>query len=278
MSNVEQYIKQLPTKLSELKTTFSGGLTVSGTDLTSIVTNTSDTAAHCADIITNTGLISGCVDAAHMVCELRTVNAETISVGAGNTDTGTIRVINASDDPRLSDVATSTARVATCVDIGNARLYCDNKTVNGTTISVNAGNKDNGCIRVCGAADDTAWTKLSALTNSQITYAGSGTKVFGMGTRDTNTVGFAPLGIGLARWDFATTSGTNMFLSTGPGNVATDPAYTGGDTATAHAPLRVCIATDDVNTANMSAKLNSIYTILNDVWDSTNHYLRTHAS
>lgn len=269
------------------------------------------------DLKINSDELTACIGGNQLAVNLVSLNADAVSVGAGNSDVGTQRFTLANDDTLKNPVKVMSGFGAPDLYVGNStncqvvgavrndasgvvggtdqcftplsvdqngRLYVDLKRVGGTAVSVNSGNKDNGCIRVCGAADDTAWTKLSALTNSQITYAGSGTKVFGMGTRDTNTVGFAPLGIGLARWDFSTTSGTNMFLSTGPGNVADDPSYTGGDTATAHAAFRVCIATDDVNMASinsniatMQGDIATIKTILNDVWDSVSHYLRTHA-
>jgi len=324
MSNVEQYIKQLPTKLTELKTIFSGGLTVSGTDLTSIVTNTSDTVSNTADLVTNTAAVYACIDHInnHLEVDTNAINGVTMSVNSGTNDAGTQRMTIATDDtiknpikvmsgfgaPNLyvgnstncqvigavrndaSGVVGGTDQCFTPLSVDqNGRLYIDLKRVGGTAIDTNSGSKSAGSQRVVIATDDinlaaintntgTIATRTQPLTNSQFDI--NGTKNIAVCTKDTSTLAHCALGIGLARQDFAINPpGWSTFISSGPGNVATDPTYTdpGADNTIAHGCPRVCIATDDVNTANMSTKLNSIYTILNDVWDSTNHYLRTHA-
>lgn len=247
-----------------------------------------------------------------------TNNPQALDFNSGNKAAGTQRVTIATDDLNQSTINANTTNIlsventissnaaTTAINAAAIKAQTDNlsfatpsgynsvnvnnKGINDNPFDIGTGTKYLGTQRVCIATDDTNLaaintnsstiaTRTQPLTNIQ--YDFSGTKQFAVATRDSSTLGKCALGVGLARQDWnANPPGWNTYISTGPGNVATDPSYTdpGSDVTLAHGCPRVCIATDDVNLASINTKINSIYTILNDVWDSTNHYLRTHAS
>lgn len=241
MSNSEHYLKQLPTILQEVKAVLTGGLPVSGTDLTDIKTNTADTSANTADTVTGLAIVTACVNQInnHLEVDTNAINGVLTSVNSGLNDTGTQRVCIASDDLNVfaissntsatagstSTTATNTGVLSNCVWVAQNQVKVDIKTLNDTTIETNAGSLTAGVQRVCIASDD---VNLSALYGC-IDIANNQVKM------NVNSLG-------------GNMTATNQgFLSNGT--------------------MRVCIATDDIIMANIN-------TILTDVWDPVAHTLK----
>jgi hypothetical protein len=184
-----------------------------------------------------------------------------VSVNSGTKDAGCQRVVIATDDVNLSAINTTNTTLAGAVS--SSKMNNNISSVAGTTISVNSGVKDNGCVRVCGASDDTSWSKLSVLTNAQYTFPTGLDKSISVCNRESSISRQCGIGIGIARHDGVDTSviGYNAFIATGSGNISAAPTYTGsGDNKDTYACPRVVIATDDVNLSAMKTDLDNIYT------------------
>lgn len=162
MTNVEQFIKQLPTKLAELKTTFEAGLPVSGDDLT--------------DIVTNTGIVSACVDQVnhHVEVDTNAINGVTMAVNSGNKDNGTQRIAIATNDVNLAAINTNAATTATLLNgwVGgylpgvNVVLRGIHFGAGDENIAASSGNITNGTLRVAVADDDTNIAPMKAYMNT----------------------------------------------------------------------------------------------------------------
>lgn len=270
MSNAEQFIKQLPTKLNELKTIFEGGITISGSDLGDIKTNTSDTASNTADIISNTGIVADCVDQVNgqIQCNVNAIGGVMISRNAGNVDDGVQRVCIATNDSKLTDIATNTNNtynsantihndltiLTNCVNQVNNHVEVDTNAINGIQMASDSGNLSGGVQRVCIATND---VNISAMAADLDTLTN---RIEGVASGYVSGLGVVLRGIKFGAGDEP--------LNSGAGNY---------DVGT----LRVCIATNDVNISAMKLKIdsmqtdiNTLATILNDVWDSVNHKLK----
>jgi len=292
--NQNNYSKQLISKLDTLNTSLTGGLNVSGTDLTSIVTNTSDTASNTADVITNTGVIAECVDQInhHLEVDTNAINGVTMAVNSGNNSDGCQRFTIANDDTMKGPIHTTgtltdinTPGTTKCFVMGGAQLdgkfapltlnnagnpSCDITKIQGNSIDTSSGNLSTGTIRTVSATNDTNLLYL----RTQNVVMGS---VANGAICTRSAINQCPLGIGFSRWD---DGAYNAFVATGSGNIAADPTYTipGGSEPYGYACPRIVIATDDVNISAMKADIATIKTILNDVWDSVAHKLKVSTS
>lgn len=242
------------------------------------------------------------------------IQSEATSVNSGSKDAGCQRICIATDDINSAAINTAVTNIPNVVKIHDGQSYAqgsnnrgfsiavcrnealatrasfddnycvlssdrygrilanvDQTKINGTTIDTNSGNLSAGTQRVCIASTD---IPTKPLVNCQVDIASL--KQFAICTRDSASLSKCPVGVGLARQDYVSSSGNNVFVACGSGNISAAPTYT-NDSADNYGCPRVCIATDDVNLSDIKSKIDSIYTILNDVWDSTNHYLKTHA-
>lgn len=276
--NSEQYIKRIPGHLIDLKTTFEGGLTLSGTDLTDIKTNTNDTAVNTFNTATNTSTLSDCVWVAQnqLKVDLKTLNDTTIETNAGNVTAGCPRVCIATDDINLSTLA-GTVNMA-------GLIATDMTSVNGTNTATNAGNVNDGSQRICIATDDVNISTINQST-SDLALSLNGLYEVGVnfkgindnpisagdGNNDTGT-----LRVTMARDDYNLSqliTNASGYLPAfhvnlrGIHNGAEDKTIAVQSGNVSDGTPRICIATDDVNLANINA-------ILSDVWDSTAHTLK----
>lgn len=217
------------------------------------------------DIDISTSRIAQTVDLANnrLKVDTNSINTVTMAVNSGTLNNGTQRVAIATDDVNMAATASGVQSLV-MAGVNVSKLASNN-------IDLNSGNKSTGTQRIVIATDDinisSINTKLSVLSGNQLNTV-TNAHALVVGTRDSGTNGQCSLGCGLARQDFASTQGNNVFISTGPGNVSAAPTYS-ADAPDAYGSIRVCVATDDVNLANINA-------ILTDVWDSTNHYLKVH--
>jgi len=217
--------KSLLNILNQVKTTLEGGIPVSGNLLT--------------DIKGDLDIVKDCVVSGNKLkinlCEL---NDSGIARNAGNTDDGTIRVINATDDVNLASIASNIANINTNIvpayDPGNGRVQVDQQTLNGFAIDAGAGNLSAGTQRICIASDDNLTGTIAIQTG--------------------RVAGCVDLGNNLLNVDNSMVSGTAISVNSGTTDAGTQ---------------RIVIATDDTNLSNISA-------ILSDVWDPVNHYLNVH--
>ena len=238
--NQGQFIKETVTKLSELKTTFEAGLPITSTVLNDCKTDLDAINTFTGNLAeaANTGLGS-------ITSDLVFIGGNSCDAGAGNLGAGTQRMCIATDDVNLASIASNIANINTNIvpayDPGNGRIQVDQQTLNGYVIDAGAGNLSAGTQRMCIATDDVLISDIDISTSR---IAGCVDLVNHHVEVDTNAI-----------------NGVTMAVNSGNNSTGVQ---------------RVCIATDDVNLANISAKLDSIYTILNDIWNSTNHYIRTH--
>lgn len=175
------------------------------------------------------------------------------------------RVCIASDDVNISTINTNTATLAGAVS--SAKIQANIAQINSTTIPTNSGNKDGGTQRICIATDD---VNTLSIKNSLKTSLFFNNGVLVGTPQDALYVRTCPFIYG--------GSPIVAYENSGKGNVADPPTYNDIASSGLNQVMtpRVCIATDDVNISAMKAKIDSIYTILNDVYDSTNHYLKVH--
>lgn len=243
--------KSLVNILNEVKSVLSGGITISGTPLTSIVTNTGNSATSLASINgqtanmdTNIFTISECV-ASQKLNVAQYINGFPMDAAAGGTDLGTPRFCIANDDVLLSSINTNINSINTnlsnintnivpAYDPGNGRIQVDQQTLNGFAIDAGAGNLSAGTQRICIASDDNLTGTIAIQTG--------------------RVAGCVDLGNNLLNVDNSMVSGTAISVNSGNKDAGCQ---------------RVVVATDDINLAHINA-------ILTDVWDSTNHYLKVH--
>jgi len=225
MTNVEQFIKQLPGKLTEIKTALQGGLPITGTDLTSIATNTSNTAA-------NTLVLSDCVTSGNKIkTNFRELNDHVISANSGNLEDGTLRVCIASNDVNLEAIKVASEQVASTVNMAGFQAV-DIATINGTVVQEGAGILGSGVQRVAIANDD---TNLSAI--------------------NTNVNNIVPL---VTAWNSGYVPAINVnLLGVQFGAGANPISVANGNVTTA--TLRVTIADDDTNLAHINAILSDVW-------------------
>lgn len=157
MSNTEHFLKQVYSKLQELKVVLEAGLPVSGTDLTSIATNTATVSA-CVDTVNH-----------HLEVDTNAINGVTMSVSNGTLDSGTQRVCIADDDANLSGI------YAQLINLGGAIWFPDVQSINGNACLLNGnainlgdGNNGAGCQRVTIARDDYNVKQLMANSSGWI--------------------------------------------------------------------------------------------------------------
>lgn len=282
MSNAEQYIKRLPAHLVDLKTTLEAGLTISATELTNIETATESTA-------TNTLALSNCILTNQIKTNLKTVNDTTVETNAGNLSAGCQRVCIASDDVNLSEVYQ-------CIDHVNHHLGVDLNAFNGVTSATNQGFLSNGTLRVAIATDDinianmnTEITKIGTTVDEATDCVHIDLKTLkgvslehnqGYLSNGVPRVCIAQDDINVARLTSNSSGDVNAFnvnlrgIRFGGGDVDISSANGNVTSGT----IRVCVADNDTNITTLptiSADIAQLLVILNDVWDSTAHALRT---
>lgn len=282
--NQQTHFSQLKTVLQDLYTTFEDGLDIASPDLTSVVTNTSDTVSGVADVVTNTAtiatnvattnskldILNDCVDEVNgqLQCNVNALGGVMVSRNSGNLDDGVQRVCIATNDIRLTEIQTNTNNtyntantihndltiVTDCVDQVNHHLEVDTNAINGIQMAADSGNLSGGVQRVCIATND---VNISAMAADMDTLAN---RIEGVASGYVSGLGVVLRGIKFGAGDEP--------LNSAAGNY---------DVGT----LRVCIATDDVNISaiklkidSMQTDINTLATILNDVWDSVNHKLK----
>lgn len=292
--NQQTHFNELKDKLSALLVSFEDGLDISSPDLTTIASSSTTTATNTGTIAnntlntaTNTGVVSDCVWVAQnqVKVDLKTLNDTTVETNSGNVTAGCQRVCIATDDINLSSLA-STVNMA-------GFLATDITTVNGTAVETNAGNVSDGTQRIAIATDD---VNLATINQSTSDLALSLNGLYQVATNlraiDDNPVmhGNGGNNSGCQRVTIATddynisqlvTNSSGYFPAfhvnlRGIHNGAEDKTIAVQAGNVTDGTPRFCIATDDVNMAAINTNLTNIYTILNDVWDSSNHYLKTH--
>lgn len=219
MTNVEQYIKRLPTIMTEVKTTLEGGIPVAGGDLTDIKTNTSDTASNTADCAGGLSSLVACTN---------TLGASTYNKGLASSLF--VSAVRNEAQMTLSDTDGYVCPIA--VD-SKGNVQTDQVKILGTAIDTNSGNKSNGSQRICIASDDVLLSRIA-------------------GSYDGNS--------NLVQCNLRAINDSGVSKNSG---IKDDGCQ------------RIVIATDDVNISVMSSDISTIANILNDVWDSTAHALRT---
>lgn len=242
------------------------------TDLDGILTETSDTAVNTADIITNTSTIitntgNVATNTTGIPSVIHTTSTLTDAYQPGTTKC--VVMAGAQLDSKLCPI--------TLTNSGN--IAADIVKVQGNNISAGSGTVDSGCIRITTGTNDTLLSKLNTLNNNQYTYAGGVIKSFTIATRDIQTCGECSVGMGIARQDAIGLGdiGYNAFITTGDGNIADAPTFTGSsNNKDSYGCPRVTIAKDDFNLAAIAASLAHIDAILTDIWDSVNHRIGTH--
>lgn len=147
MSNVEQYIKQFPTKIEELKTVLEGGIPISGADLT--------------DIKTNTGNVSSCVNSSlhEMKVDLQGLGGTNISRGDGNNDGGCPRVTIARDDYNIKQLIANSSGYMNAFLVAIRGIHLGGGEED---IAVATGNVTAGTMRVCIADNDTNLSNIAS--------------------------------------------------------------------------------------------------------------------
>lgn len=163
------FIKQIPEKLTELKTTFEGGLPITSVDLTDVKNNTSDIAS-------NTSIVALCVDQVnhHVEVDTNAINGVTMAVNSGNLSNGTQRVSIATNDVNLAAINTNAATTATLLNgwVGgyvpgmNVSLRGIHFGAGDETIAAASGNVTNGTLRVTVAENDLNIAAQTAYLNT----------------------------------------------------------------------------------------------------------------
>lgn len=265
--NQQTHFNQLKTVLQELYTTFEDGLDIASPDLTTVVNNTGDTASALEDVVTNTaniangtndittntGIVSACVDQVnhHLEVDTNAINGVTMAVNSGNKSNGCQRVTIATDDVNLQ-------KISNCVNVGTSKVEVNASIsgvpqtnliyLNGNAIAVNTGSSSTGTQRVCIADNDTNLsgmaTNIGAMTTDLDTLTN---RIEGVASGYVTGLGVVLRGVKFGAGD------ESLAVANGDVNTGT---------------LRVTIADNDTNLA-------AIKQILQDVWDSTAHALRT---
>lgn len=282
--NQQTHFNNLDDKLAALITTFDNGLDITSPDLASIASSAATTA-------TNTGTVANCVYVAQnqLKTDLKTLNDTTIATNSGNLDAGVQRVCIASDDVNLSEVYQ-------CIDHVNKHVEIDLNAFNGNMSATNQGFLSNGTLRTCIATDDinianmnTEITKIGTTVDEATDTIHIDLKTL-KGVTLENNQGYLSNGvprvciaqddINVARLTGNSSGDLNAFnvnlrgIRFGGGDVDISSANGNVTSGT----IRVCVADNDTNITTLptiSADIAQLLVILNDVWDSTAHALRT---
>jgi ABC-type molybdate transport system ATPase subunit len=302
--NQQHNFTQLKNILQTLVDTVENGISVDEPDLTDIKTNTADTANNTADILTNTGtIITNTSDTAANTADIIT-NTGTIITNTSNTAANTLVVANCVDTFNnrinatvlgvdLTAISTNTGVVSACVDQLNNRVNIDLNSINTNAIATDTGIASTGVQRVCIATNDINLAAINTNITSLSNCVDGLNNNLEIDTKAINGVTVASdIGIvntGCQRITIATNDpvsvgvdGTynliNGYNSGGFGmNVnirGIQNAGGAGDIAVASGNItqgtqRMCIATDDVNLASITASMTN----LNECIDDTNHHV-----
>lgn len=283
------------THLVNLKTVLENIQTNVGTvDFTDLETNAELIADSSAITSASTQTLASCVDIinGHLEVDTNAINGVMMAVNSGNNNDGTKRVTIANDDTLKGPIHTTgtltdinTPGTTKCFVMGGAQLdgkfapitlsntgyiQSDITKINGNTIDTSSGNLSAGTIRTGSATND---TNLLYIRTQNVVMGGAANGA--CCTR--SNVNQCPFGVGFSRYD---DGAYNAFIATGAGNIADDPTYVipGGTEQYGYAVPRITIASDDVNLSAIKTKLDQIYTILNDVWDSAGHKLKVNTA
>jgi|ERR1044071_8670658 hypothetical protein len=150
--NQQEHFNELKIKLTELKTTFEGGLPVTSSDLTSIASQTL--------------VLSDCVTSGNKIkTNFRELNDHVISSNSGNLEDGTLRVCIADNDTNLTAIKVASEQIASTINMAGFQAV-DIATINGTVVQEGAGSVGSGVQRVAIANDDTNLSAINTNVNN----------------------------------------------------------------------------------------------------------------